>query len=96
MRARLIFAVLLAGAMSAAASAATAVVDGRLQLVPSAVARPHRSETMHQVQRRFGAPERRFPAVGRPPITRWDYPDFSVYFEYNRVVHAVVHSTATH
>ena len=94
MRARILLVVLLAGAMSAAATAATRVVDGRLQLVPSTVPRPHRSQTMRQVEQRFGAPERRYPAVGRPPITRWDYPAFSVYFEYNRVVHAVVHAAA--
>ena len=25
----------------------------------------------------------------QPPITRWDYPAFSVYFEHDRVIHAV-------
>jgi hypothetical protein len=28
-------------------------------------------------------------AVEQPPITRWDYPAFSVYFEHDRVIHAV-------
>jgi hypothetical protein len=28
--------------------------------------------------------------VGAPPITRWDYPNFSVFFEGDRVIHAVV------
>jgi hypothetical protein len=27
--------------------------------------------------------------VGAPPITRWDYADFSVFFEHNLVIHAV-------
>jgi len=29
-------------------------------------------------------------AVGDPPISRWEYADFTVYFEYDRVVHAVL------
>jgi len=31
----------------------------------------------------------RHPTVGKPPITRWDYPSFSVFFEHDRVIHAV-------
>jgi len=34
-------------------------------------------------------PAERHEAVGQPPITRWDYPTFSVYFENDRVIHAV-------
>lgn len=96
MRARVLLAVLVACAVTATASAATVVVDGRVQIAPTTVAHPRRSETMRQVERRFGQPEKRYPTVGRPPITRWDYPDFSVYFEFNRVVHAVVHAPAAH
>ncbi len=96
MRARVLLALLVACAVSATAAAETIVVDGQLQVAPTTVPHPHRSQTMRQVQRRFGAPEKRYPAVGRPPITRWDYPDFSVFFEYNRVVHAVVHAPAAH
>jgi len=44
---------------------------------------------MAQVQARFGEPAERYPAVGDPPITRWVYPAFVVYFEHNLVVHAV-------
>ena len=29
------------------------------------------------------------PAVGQPPITRWDFADYSVFFEYQHVIHAV-------
>ncbi|MGH8170362.1 MAG: hypothetical protein ACRETJ_07495, partial [Steroidobacteraceae bacterium] len=57
----------------------------------SAVARPVRGTTMHEVEAKFGAPQKRYPTVGKPPITRWDYASFSVYFEFNRVVHSVVH-----
>jgi hypothetical protein len=44
------------------------------------------------VERKFGAPVTRHPTVGAPPITRWDYPSFSVFFEGDRVIHAVVTS----
>lgn len=57
---------------------------------PAAVAPPTRGTSMAQVERRFGAPAERYAAVGQPPITRWVYPGFVVYFEYDHVVHAVV------
>ena len=91
MRARTLLALLL-GCAVAVASAETIVVGGRLMVAPSSIARPHRGQTMRQVEARFGAPERRYPAVGQPPITRWDYARFTVYFEFSRVVHAVVHA----
>lgn len=56
---------------------------------------PNRGESMARVERRFGEPSVRFPPVGgdhpqRPPITRWDYPNFSVYFEHDHVVNSVL------
>jgi hypothetical protein len=44
---------------------------------------------MDQVEARYGAPVTRHPTVGTPPITRWDYPSFSVFFEHDRVIHSV-------
>ena len=32
--------------------------------------------------------------VGEPPITRWIYPAFSVYFEHDHVVHAVLNKSS--
>ncbi|MGQ0429629.1 MAG: phosphodiesterase [Gammaproteobacteria bacterium] len=55
-----------------------------------AAERPSRGSTMSSVQGRFGEPTSRHATVGNPPITRWDYPQFSVYFEHDRVLHAVV------
>lgn len=56
---------------------------------------PRRGNSMAQVHRRYGAPERKHAAVGggsrsTPPITRWDYGSFSVYFENSHVVNAVL------
>lgn len=38
-----------------------------------------------------GQPAKRHPSIGQPPITRWDYADFSVYFEYTTVINSVKH-----
>lgn len=55
----------------------------------ASIAAPTRGTSMDQVQARFGPPTERYAAVGQPPITRWVYPTFVVYFEYSHVVHAV-------
>ncbi len=47
----------------------------------SDVATPARGMTMDQVASKFGAPVTKVPAVGKPPISRWEYPGFVVYFE---------------
>ena len=51
---------------------------------------PARGSNMHSVESRYGAPAERRSPVGKPPITRWDYPGFVVFFEYDHVVHSVV------
>ena len=51
---------------------------------------PQRGSTMSQVSAQYGAPAAKRAAVGKPPITRWDYPAFSVYFEYRHVIDAVL------
>jgi hypothetical protein len=57
--------------------------------------KPSSGMSMDKVEAKYGAPSRRVPAVGggstaQPPITRWEYPGFTVYFENDRVVHTVV------
>lgn len=54
------------------------------------VLRPTKGMTMAQVEQRFGAPLSRLDPVGIPPITRWVYDRFTVYFENQYVIHAVV------
>ena len=54
------------------------------------VPRPAGGMTMGQVEQQYGAPEQQVDAIGDPPITRWLYPNFVVYFEYDRVIHSVV------
>lgn len=52
---------------------------------------PARGTLRGAVLGQFGLPDEEHPAVGQPPITRWDYREFSVYFEYDHVVDAVRH-----
>ena len=52
--------------------------------------RPTRGMTAASVESRFGAPDSKRAAVGDPPISSWEYENFVVFFEYDRVIHAVV------
>ncbi len=53
-------------------------------------ARPTRGMQQDVVEAKFGIPQSRDAAIGDPPISRWEYKDFVVFFEYDRVIHAVV------
>ena len=57
---------------------------------PAVGSRPERGTHMRAIEAQYGAPAARYPAVGKPPITRWDYPGFIVYFEGDRLIHAVL------
>ena len=57
-----------------------------VQLVPGM---PERGRTMEGVRSRLGEPRRVIGPVGSPPITRWVYDEFTVYFEHDRVLHSV-------
>lgn len=50
---------------------------------------PSRGMNMQQVEAHFGAPLEKVPAVGKPPISRWIYTDYTVYFEHQYVIHSV-------
>ena len=89
--ARLLLA--LAALGGGVAMAETIVVDDQVQVRPSTIDRPTRGLTMHAVEAKFGAPQARHDAVGTPPITRWDYASFSVFFEKDRVIDSVVAGT---
>src|SRR5580658_270180 len=58
------------------------------------VAAPARGMTMAQVASKFGDPLTKVAAVGTPPISRWEYSGFVVYFERDHVIHAVVSASA--
>jgi len=71
------------------AQADTLLIEGVDAAQPTAAERPKRGSSMAGVEARFGPPATRSGAVGQPPITRWDYPNFAVFFEYDHVVHSV-------
>ena len=56
---------------------------------------PARGMTMAQVEARFGAPTSKLDPRGgetklHPVINRWVYPDYTVYFERDRVINSVM------
>lgn len=75
--------------VAGAAMAETIVIDDQVQVRESTIDKPKRGATMIEVEAKFGAPVTKHDAVGTPPITRWDYAGFSVFFEHDRVIHAV-------
>jgi len=53
---------------------------------------PGRGMTMENVQNRFGEALSKEAAVGTPPISKWVYKSFTVYFESEFVIHSVVNN----
>jgi len=85
--ARLLVPAMMLVASVAAAQNLTTTPAAKPAVLPDT---PNRGASMAQVETRFGAPTVRHAAVGDPPITRWDYPQFSVFFEHDKVLHAVI------
>jgi len=54
------------------------------------IPRPRPGMTAKRVEEIFGSPVKTYKAVGRPPISRWVYKDFVVFFERDRVVNTVI------
>jgi hypothetical protein len=90
MHTRILVALLCGCATGGVALAETIVVNDQVQVRETQLDRPKRGSTMGEVEKHFGAPVERHATVGKPPITRWDYTGFSVFFEHDRVIHAVV------
>ena len=81
----------LTSIMAGPAVTSVALAD-ELKMTPAPQAsadRPTRGMSMEKVEAKFGAPAKRVPAIGAPPITRWEYPGFVVYFEHHLVLHSV-------
>ena len=57
----------------------TLLIDKLDKVEAASPERPARGATMGRVESRFGA----------PPIASWEYEDFTVFFEYDRVLHSV-------
>jgi hypothetical protein len=85
-------AVALAALYCGSVRAETIAMDDQVAVRNSDVNCPGRGMTMKTVEAKFGAPQERHEAVGLPPISRWDYPTFSVFFEHEYVIHSVVNA----
>ena len=55
---------------------------------------PGNGMTKNEVRQRYGEPDQRHAPVGDPPITRWVYDDYSVYFEHDLVIESVLNRGA--
>lgn len=84
-----VIALVLAGAGTGAAGADTLLIDTMRQENGRDADMPRPGATMERVLSRYGDPEERRDPVGEPPITRWDYENYTVYFEHARVLRAV-------
>jgi hypothetical protein len=91
---------IIALGLSLASGSATADVLATPEADPAIAAQappalPTKGITMAAVEKKFGSPMHRRPTVGgdspkHPPITRWDYDGFSVIFENDKVIDAVI------
>jgi hypothetical protein len=80
------FAALLG--MVASAQADTLLIERRE--TGAAMPHPARGALMSKVESEYGPPLHRVGPVGDPPITRWVYDNFTVYFEHSHVITTVV------
>jgi len=96
-RTRVIAAACAAGlaAVAQPSCAETVAADNGIAVKQAEMATPTRGMTMTQVASKFGDPVNKVPAVGNPPIARWEYPGFVVFFEHDHVIHSVVKSSET-
>ena len=82
---------LLAFAVAAAVpiAAQNLAIPEQARLAQAGEQMPQRGMTMLQVKSAYGEPARRRAPIGDPPITRWEYDGFIVYFEHKHVIHSV-------
>lgn len=88
----IIIGALLLSATTITQAEVISIADPRYDVENSSqgVLRPTRGMSKTSVEEQFGQPEQQFDAVGEPPISRWVYADFVVFFEYDTVIHSVV------
>lgn len=82
--------VLLSTAPVAMAQAEDLALPVGSQAERSATNMPEHGLSQASVRSRWGEPQAVRGPVGQPPITRWVYATFTVYFEGDRVIHSVL------
>lgn len=80
----------LGGAAPAFADVLQMPQSGPTSPLPAGMEIPVRGMHMDQVEQMYGKPHSVEAPVGKPPITRWEYPGYTVYFEYSYVIQSVV------
>ena len=82
--------------LNAGPAAADELLLDSIQSAPG-IQTPRSGVSMSAVRQQHGNPLTEHPTVSvnggpqQPPITRWDYSGYSVFFEHDRVIHSVVH-----
>ena len=85
---RIVSAIAVLVAFGSLANAETVNMSGTT--AQSDDGRPSRGMTQASVESKYGSPVSVNAPVGEPPISRWEYANFVVFFEYDKVIHAVV------
>ena len=75
--------------ITAGPAAADVLLIDSIESAP-AMQTPRNGLGMAQVRQQFGEPAQEVPAVGEPPISRWEYTGYTVYFENDLVLHSVI------
>ncbi len=83
-----LFAAAIIGTLSTA-HAESLIIENIDKSSASLTASPNRGMSMEAVESKWGAPVQKRAAIGEPPISRCEYSNFIVYFEYSHVIHAV-------
>lgn len=86
----LVFIGMIASVQLPAAAETVIIPIGQQAEELSNLERPQTGETQAKVRARFGEPLTTKPAVGKPPISSWEYKDFIVYFEHDHVIRTVL------
>ncbi len=84
---------LLAGVLGSAPALADELLIEHVEKTAE-ITRPQLGQSMDEVRAQWGEPEKMEEPVGEPPITRWEYEVFTVYFEGDKVIHSVVKQQA--
>jgi len=74
-------------------SCADVLIINRIQQEQS-IDMPSRGLSMNQVVERYGEPISKKAAIGTPPITEWEYENYSVYFENQWVIKSVAYKAS--
>lgn len=87
---RLLQALMLAVIITAAQAQTLTIPVGQQAPELQGVTVPRRGMSPAEVESQFGTPLVKGVTVGQPPISRWEYADYDVYFEQDQVLHTVL------